>query len=144
MKADRAFAYAFAATCALVLGAGCSQREDKAATASTSPPPVAQQPQPGSQRSDATSPPAGAAAGTTAGASSGSTLDNAALTAKVKAALTEEAGPAAVKVGVSTSDGVVTLKGELPKDQIERVVQATRRVDGVRDVVNELTPSSAG
>lgn len=83
----------------------------------------------------------GAAPGTeTPGASTGAKVDDAAVTAKVKAALISEAGLAAARVNVTTNDGKVTLKGAVPKDQIERIVQAARSVDGVQDVDNQLRP----
>lgn len=79
-------------------------------------------------------------AGATPGASVGAKIDDAAVTAKVKAVLATEAGLAAARVNVTTSAGKVTLKGAVPKDQIERIVQAARSVDGVQDVDNQLRP----
>jgi hyperosmotically inducible protein len=75
--------------------------------------------------------------------SAGQTVDDAAVTAKVKAALMAESGVDGTKINVDTSNGRVTLKGEVPsKTMIDRAVQVAKGVEGVKDVDNRL--SAAG
>jgi hyperosmotically inducible protein len=70
-------------------------------------------------------------------------VDDAAVTAKVKAALMAESGVDGTKINVDTTNGRVTLKGEVPsKTMIDRAVQVAKGVEGVKDVDNRL--SAAG
>ena len=73
------------------------------------------------------------------GRSMGDKIDDAAITAKVKAKLTADQAKNLVKVNVDTTNGVVTLKGEVPtaqdKADAERLAKLT---DGVKSVKNEL------
>jgi hyperosmotically inducible protein len=71
-------------------------------------------------------------------------VDDASVTAKVKAALMAESGVDSNKINVDTINGRVTLKGEgLDKMQIDRAVQVARAVEGVKDVDNRLTSAGA-
>lgn len=73
-------------------------------------------------------------------------VDDAALTAKVKAAFITDGRVSATRVKVESADGVVTLKGEVPTQQEKQAAeQAARRVAGVKSVKNEVTvnPASA-
>jgi hyperosmotically inducible periplasmic protein len=104
---------------------------------------------------DATKPEAGSTAGTastgkTAGTAStgksgadrtaGQTVDDAAVTAKVKAALMAESGVDGTKINVDTTNGRVILKGEVAsKNMIDRAVTVARGIEGVKDVDNRLT-----
>lgn len=74
-------------------------------------------------------------------------VDDAALTAKVKAALITDGRVSATRVSVESANGVVTLKGEVPTSQEKQAAeQAARTVEGVKSVRNEVTinPASAG
>ena len=91
-----------------------------------------------------TTPPATTPAPSTADRTAGQTVDDASVTAKVKAALMAESGVDSNKINVDTFNGRVTLKGEgLDKTQIDRAVQVARGVDGVKDVDNRLTTAGA-
>ena len=72
--------------------------------------------------------------------SAGQTVDDAAVTAKVKAALMAESGVDGTKINVDTFNGRVTLKGEVgSKTMIDRAVQVAKGVEGVKDVDNRLS-----
>jgi hyperosmotically inducible periplasmic protein len=72
--------------------------------------------------------------------SAGQTVDDATVTAKVKAALLAESGVAGTKINVDTFQGRVTLKGEVPsKNMADRAVQVARGIEGVKDVDNRLS-----
>jgi hyperosmotically inducible protein len=76
--------------------------------------------------------------------SAGQTVDDAGVTAKVKAALLAESGVDGMKINVDTFNGRVTLKGEVPNQgQIDRATQVAKGVEGVKEVDNRLTVSSS-
>jgi hyperosmotically inducible protein len=83
------------------------------------------------------------AGGAMPGTAAGARVDDATITAKVKTALLAQTSVDVTKIDVSTSAGKVTLKGEAPKSQIERVVEVARAVEGVQEVVNQVRPSGA-
>jgi hyperosmotically inducible periplasmic protein len=74
-------------------------------------------------------------------------VDDAALTAKVKARIAAQASINALKINVDVRQNVVTLTGEVPteaeKTQAGQLAQAT---EGVKSVVNNLTinPNALG
>lgn len=91
---------------------------------------------------DSTAPalPPTTSAETTPGATPGQTVDNAALTGKVKAALASDAGLKTLTLNVDSNDGVVTITGDVPSQQMSDTVNSvTRSVEGVRSVQNNLT-----
>ena len=62
-----------------------------------------------------------------------------AITSKVKAALSDDKRLATLQIDVSTTDGVVVLKGNLPSaDTVQQAVQAAGAVPGVKTIRNEL------
>lgn len=69
----------------------------------------------------------------------GGRVDDATITAAVKAKLTADQPRNLVKVDVDTRDGVVHLQGKVPtardRDEAERLA---RRTKGVREVMNDL------
>ena len=70
----------------------------------------------------------------------GQAIDDASITAKVKAALLAEKGVNGTDINVATANGIVTLTGRLPDpSQVERATQVTREVEGVTTVQNKLT-----
>jgi hyperosmotically inducible protein len=73
-------------------------------------------------------------------ASVGNTLDDSVLTAKVKSALMSDAGIRSGDISVATRKGEVQLSGFVDsQEQIERAVLATRSIEGVQLVVNEMS-----
>ena len=90
--------------------------------------------------SDTTPPPTTGSAGSAdADRSAGQAIDDATVTAKVKAALMAESGVDGTKINVDTFNGRVTLKGEVPdQTMIDKAVQVAKSVEGVKDVDNRL------
>lgn len=67
-------------------------------------------------------------------------ISDAALTAKVKAALLADKDVSAMAIDVDTQGGVVTLSGRLrDADQANRAVEIARTIDGVKSVENRLS-----
>jgi len=61
------------------------------------------------------------------------------ITAKVKAALLEDKRLSALQIDVSTSEGVVVLKGNVPSaDSAQQVTQVASAVPGVKSIRSEL------
>ena len=79
----------------------------------------------------------------------GTTMDDAALTAKVKTALVRDSEVPAHNVNVTTYRGLVQLSGFVESEHVARkAAEVARNVDGVRDVYNDVrviapAPSSA-
>ncbi|HSW07277.1 BON domain-containing protein [Aquabacterium sp.] len=66
-----------------------------------------------------------------------------AITSKVKAALMDDKRLATLQIDVSTTDGVVVLKGNLPSaDTVQQAVQVAGAVPGVKTIRNELKVAS--
>jgi hyperosmotically inducible protein len=71
------------------------------------------------------------------------TIDDASITARVKTALLNDPQVGATKIDVATSQGVVTITGEVKsKAEEERAVQLARQVNGVKEVVSKLKAES--
>lgn len=74
-------------------------------------------------------------------------VDDSAITLKVKSKLVSDSQTSAIKIGVDTKDGVVTLSGTVPttteKDEADKIAKNT---EGVKRVVNDITinPDSVG
>jgi len=76
---------------------------------------------------------------TPAAAATSGSMDDATITARVKAVLLNDRQVAATKIEVSTSAGVVTLSGEAKSKADEaRAIELARQVTGVRDVKSTL------
>ena len=74
-----------------------------------------------------------------AGAEAKRATKDAALTGKVKSALAADVGLKTVKIDVDSSEGVVTLKGNVDTADTKRRAEATaKKVSGVTEVHNEL------
>jgi pectin methylesterase-like acyl-CoA thioesterase len=132
-----------AVSAALAGLSGCNRDADR--TTSSAPPP-ATTPSPTTPPRDTTAiPPSTTTPSTGTDRTAGQAVDDAGVTAKVKAALMAASGVDSNKINVDTFNGRVTLKGEgLDKTQIDRAVQVARGVEGVRDVDNRLTTAGAG
>lgn len=134
--------------------AGCNRNADQTTTSrapdTTTPPATTTTP----ETAPLTTPPAADATaavpapGSTipdASRSAGQTVDDATVTAKVKAALLAESGVDGTKINVDTFNGRVTLKGEVPSTtMIDRAVQVARGIEGVKDIDNRLSTGTAG
>ena len=81
------------------------------------------------------------------GGCSSRAVDDSAITAKVKSKLVADSQTSAIKIGVETKDGVVTLSGTVPttteKNEADKIAKNT---EGVKRVVNDITvnPDSLG
>ena len=74
-------------------------------------------------------------------------IDDSALTAKVKSKLAADSETSAIKIGVETRAGVVTLTGTVPTDtEKNKAGQLARNTDGVTRVENNIVinPNSLG
>jgi hyperosmotically inducible protein len=70
----------------------------------------------------------------------GAYIDDSVITAKVKAALVGDKQVSAMKIKVTTKDGVVTLKGAVPSAEVgQHALQLAAGVEGVKDVKSDLT-----
>ncbi|HYD63698.1 MAG TPA: BON domain-containing protein [Noviherbaspirillum sp.] len=71
--------------------------------------------------------------------STGQMIDDATITSKVKAALLADPEVAGLKINVDTSNGKVTLKGEVKTMALWRKAESLARgVEGVQAVNNQL------
>jgi hyperosmotically inducible periplasmic protein len=71
--------------------------------------------------------------------SAGGTVDDSAITAKVKAALAQDARVKAHQVNVETRDGVVQLSGFVESSEAKQTAEElARKVDNVKSVDNEI------
>lgn len=74
-----------------------------------------------------------------------SVMKDAALTAKVKAALIREKDVKATAINVDTDNGVVTLRGKAGSGaESERAASVARSVEGVLSVKNEIQVGTTG
>ena len=75
----------------------------------------------------------------------GVTVDDTAITTKVKSAILAEPGLSVLQIKVETIKGVVTLTGlvDVPKNG-ERAKEIAASVAGVREVNNLLSPKTSG
>jgi hyperosmotically inducible periplasmic protein len=116
-----------AVTAALLLAttAGCKREEPK-------PPP----PAPPQTAPQSAPPPTSSQPGRTVGETAG----DAAVTAKVKAALVQADDVKGLSINVDTVNGVVTLKGTVDtQQQADRAVSIAKVAEGVKEVRSELT-----
>jgi len=111
--------------------AGCD-RNEPTRQAATPPPSTA----PGSPSRPVTPP-------SDTGRSAGQTLDDAGITAKVKAALIADKNVSGTAINVDTMQGRVTLSGHVPDQaQVDHAAQVASSVEGVKAVDNKLTVGS--
>lgn len=76
----------------------------------------------------------------TTDATVGDKIDDASITAQVKASLLSHHSTSALHTGVSTTDGIVTLTGGAKNDAEKSLVtKLTQDVDGVISVINNMT-----
>jgi hypothetical protein len=131
---------ALAAAVATLAGvAGCDRNEPPDRVSSAPSPATSPQSKPSMPSQ---SPSAAATPATTPGGdrTAGQVVDDAGITAKVKAALVAEKGVNGMSINVDTSEGKVTLSGKVPDStQVERATQVARGIDGVKSVDNQLT-----
>jgi hyperosmotically inducible protein len=78
------------------------------------------------------------------GRTAGRNVDDAAITASVKSSLVADKASNLTRVDVDTTNGVVSLNGVVESpEQKNRAAQLAGRVDGVRNVVNNLQVQGA-
>ena len=66
-------------------------------------------------------------------------VDDSTVTAKVKGKLAADSQTSAIKIGVETKEGVVTLSGTVPTDaEKTKAEQLARNTDGVKRVSNDI------
>jgi osmotically-inducible protein OsmY len=76
---------------------------------------------------------------TEASRSTGQVVDDAAITAKIKAALLADPDVSALKINVDTNQGAVKLKGEIKSLALrKKVEEIAKGVAGVRSIDNQL------
>lgn len=79
----------------------------------------------------------------TAGATAGDKVDDGMITTKVKAALLADESIKSSDIAVVTRNGEVQLSGFVNnKTQIDRATEVARGVEGVKNVINEMTLKS--
>jgi hyperosmotically inducible protein len=74
-------------------------------------------------------------------------VDDSTVTAKVKTKLVTDGQTSAIKIGVETTNGIVTLSGTVPTDvEKNKAEQIARNTEGVKRVVNDIKidPDSLG
>ena len=85
-----------------------------------------------------------AACQSTTGRTLGENIDDAGITAAVKAKLAAEKIATLTRIDVDTNQGVVALNGTVQTEAMKtRAEQIARQVKGVRDVVNNLRIQAA-
>jgi hyperosmotically inducible protein len=78
------------------------------------------------------------------GRTAGRNIDDATITASVKASLVADKAANLTRVDVDTTNGVVSLNGVVESaEQKRRAEQLAGRVDGVRNVINNLQVQSS-
>lgn len=70
----------------------------------------------------------------------GEYIDDTVITAKVKAALVADPDLKATQINVETFKGRVQLSGFVPAADIARAVALVRKIEGVKDVKNDMVP----
>ena len=81
-----------------------------------------------------------ACAGDSGRRTTGETVDDAGITAKVKAAFVEDPDVKALQINVNTYNGVVQLNGFVDRpEQITKAAQIAQGVKGVKSVQNNLS-----
>jgi len=125
----------YVAILGVALTAGCQRDEPRPKTTPT--PPTTPQP---AERPVVPAPQTGTPTPGDAGRTVGKTIDDATITAKLKAALLQAPDVKGTDVNVDTVRGAVTLKGSVEtQTQADRAAQIARAAEGVREVNNQLT-----
>ncbi|MES2106464.1 MAG: BON domain-containing protein [Pseudomonadota bacterium] len=66
-------------------------------------------------------------------------VDDSVITAKVKSALVTDKEVSALKINVTTKQGVVILTGAVPSAEAgDRVIKMVAGIEGVKDIQNQL------
>ena len=132
MTRSKSIIWMATALCAVALTAGCNRSDNTAQDTSRT---IDQAPGTAATNADQ----AGAQVREQA-ANAGEAVDDAAITAKVKTALTAEPGLKALQINVDTANGIVTLSGAVDSPtNLDRATQVAQAVQGVKSVDNRLT-----
>jgi hyperosmotically inducible protein len=125
---------------AAVVTAGCEQRGANDTVGKRDTAPGSMQAQTTPPPSTTATPPAPSASDKMAADKTGNPASDAAITAKVKAAILAEPGLKSLSINVDTKDATVTLSGDVASNQLrDRAKQIAMSTDGVKNVVDNLT-----
>ena len=117
---------------------GCRQEQPKAPP--TPPIPKTAEPSRSAPVPTATSAPVSAAPATIDAGRRSETIDDATVTARVKAELLKDSDGKLIDIDVASRQGVVQLSGSVPSHgDIDRAIAVAKRVEGVKEVQNKLT-----
>ncbi len=64
------------------------------------------------------------------------------LTAKVKSALAQADDVSAMDIDVDVKNGIVSLSGNVSRQEHDRAIEVTREIDGISSVEDHMTVSS--
>ncbi|GGI15774.1 MAG: BON domain-containing protein [Oxalicibacterium faecigallinarum] len=140
-----------AAVLAVLFATGCERRAQEPAappaadaTTGVTPPQAPSEPAttpvPGATEAPAVNADGKIAAPSEEGRDAGTVVDDAMLTTKVKTALLADSDVKGLAINVDTSQGVVSLNGEVKNQaQVDRAAKLAGEVEGVKSVLNNLT-----
>ncbi len=70
----------------------------------------------------------------------GNAISDTAITTKIKAKLAADSIASAFKISVETTEGKVTLTGEVPNQEaVEKAISIAKNTEGVKEIKNNLT-----
>ncbi|GGB95252.1 hypothetical protein GCM10007205_00620 [Oxalicibacterium flavum] len=140
-----------AALLAVLFAAGCERRAQEPAAPASESSTTGVTPAPQTPSEPATTPVPGATEAPVAPSdnaatpseehrSAGAMVDDTVITTKVKTALLADSDIKGLQVNVDTSEGVVSLNGEVQNQaQVDRAAKLAGEVEGVKSVLNNLT-----
>lgn len=129
-----------AALLTVLFAAGCERRTEEPAPADSSTVTPAPAPETSAPAAPSPTMPSDATPASEEGKSAGAVIDDTVITTKVKTALLADSDIKGLDVNVDTSEGVVTLAGEVNNQlQIDRAGKLAGEVEGVKSVTNNLT-----
>ncbi|GGI53399.1 BON domain-containing protein [Oxalicibacterium solurbis] len=129
-----------AALLAVLFASGCERRTEAPADTMGSSSPAAPAATPETAPAAPSPMPADTAPAGEESKSAGAVIDDTVITTKVKTALLADSDIKGLDVNVDTSQGVVTLKGEVSNQaQIDRAGKIAGEVADVKSVVNNLS-----
>ncbi len=70
------------------------------------------------------------------------TLQDMTLTAKIKAELAWAEGVSAMDINVDVNNGIVSLKGNVSRNEHDRAIELVRGIEGVRSVEDDMNITS--
>lgn len=129
-----------AALLTVLFAAGCERRTEEPAPADSSTVTPAPAPETSAPAAPSPTMPSDVTPPSEESKSAGAVIDDTVVTTKVKTALLADSDIKGLDVNVNTSEGVVTLAGEVNNQlQIDRAGKLAGEVEGVKSVTNNLT-----